>query len=589
MCGEVSAQVKKSQHRFVIGPRGKHLGAIQQQTGVVLEVPATDSPSETIILRGEQPALVHALTMMYEFANSMVADTCEIAPWLHKYIIGKGGANLKKIAADMPKIHIQFAQDSGLVSIEGPTQEVAIVKSSLLLQAQELAGKIAEAVVKVKPEHHRNIIGRGGATINKIKKDTGANINIPADGSGSDEIRIDGEKEAVGAAVKIVKEIAAKLARLRTVDLIIPHNMHSEIIGKSGAKIKEIISRFHGMAINFPDRKEDSDIVTLRGDKEDVEAAETFFKKHLKELELENYELDVIVYRQFHKNVIGKGGATVGAIMKETGTRVEIPDAKSDSDVITVVGREANCQRARDMILKIQSEFADIVDEVITIDPKYHGGIIGPNGRVIASIMTEFGVQVRFPRVAGKATKKPEDTAPDAVTVSGPSEDVAKAKVRLLELASERALNSHNEDLTVPRKYHRFLIGKAGAILKDIIKETGIVSILFPNSKSGRGDRRGGAKKGEAEESAAIEVPEDLVTIVGRKEACLAARALVEKRVHDLENVVSEKTQVDPKYFKFLTERRFQFVHDLSDTCVACGPSEARRQDAAALVIMSSA
>ena len=61
----MSVEVKKSQHRYVIGPRGNGIQDILQATGVAVDVPSLETPSETITLRGEQDKLGPALTMVY--------------------------------------------------------------------------------------------------------------------------------------------------------------------------------------------------------------------------------------------------------------------------------------------------------------------------------------------------------------------------------------------------------------------------------------------------------------------------------------------------------------------------------------------
>jgi polyribonucleotide nucleotidyltransferase len=64
-CQTVSVEVRKSQHKYVIGPRGSNLSEILAETGVSVEVPPLDSGSETITLRGEQDKLGPALTLVY--------------------------------------------------------------------------------------------------------------------------------------------------------------------------------------------------------------------------------------------------------------------------------------------------------------------------------------------------------------------------------------------------------------------------------------------------------------------------------------------------------------------------------------------
>ena len=53
----VSVEVKKSQHRYVIGPKGNSINEILSETGVYVEMPSSDSTSETITLRGPQEKL----------------------------------------------------------------------------------------------------------------------------------------------------------------------------------------------------------------------------------------------------------------------------------------------------------------------------------------------------------------------------------------------------------------------------------------------------------------------------------------------------------------------------------------------------
>jgi hypothetical protein len=62
---------------------------------------------------------------------------------------------------------------------------------------------------------------------------------------------------------------------------------------------------------------------------------------------------------------------------------------------------------------------------------RFHAALIGTKGRVISSIMRELGgVNINFPK---------EKSGPKAnvVTVRGPKDDVAKAKARLEELATD--------------------------------------------------------------------------------------------------------------------------------------------------------
>jgi len=57
--------VKKCQHKYIIGTKGQNLQEILAETGVSVEVPPLDMPSDTITLRGDVDKLGIALTAVY--------------------------------------------------------------------------------------------------------------------------------------------------------------------------------------------------------------------------------------------------------------------------------------------------------------------------------------------------------------------------------------------------------------------------------------------------------------------------------------------------------------------------------------------
>lgn len=57
-------------------------------------------------------------------ANSVVFAEVEAPAWLHRYGIGKQGANVRKITQEFPKVHIEFTEGENKIKIEGPPEEV---------------------------------------------------------------------------------------------------------------------------------------------------------------------------------------------------------------------------------------------------------------------------------------------------------------------------------------------------------------------------------------------------------------------------------------------------------------------------------
>lgn len=63
------------------------------------------------------------------------------------------------------------------------------------------------------------------------------------------------------------------------------------------------------LSIDFTGEKRD--VVKIRGPKEDVDKCHKHLMKIVKELNESSYVSEVPIYKQFHKFVIGKGGANI--------------------------------------------------------------------------------------------------------------------------------------------------------------------------------------------------------------------------------------------------------------------------------------
>lgn len=85
---------------------------------------------------------------------------------------------------------------------------------------------------------------------------------MPKEDSVSDVIRVEGTVEAVDAAAKLIAAIAKKLENAKEMDLIIPQKLHSQLIGAGGKTVQELTKKFNDIAIDIPNSKSDSEIVT---------------------------------------------------------------------------------------------------------------------------------------------------------------------------------------------------------------------------------------------------------------------------------------------------------------------------------------
>ncbi|KAJ8274644.1 hypothetical protein COCON_G00092690 [Conger conger] len=551
----IAVEVKKSQHKYVIGPKGNTLQEILEKTGVSVEIPPFDSSSETIILRGEPARLGQALTEVYAKANSYAVSSVSAPSWLHRFIIGKKGQNLAKVTQQMPKVHIEFTEGEDKISLEGPTKDIQLVQSQMEAIVMDLVSRMDYAEISVDPKFHRHLIGKGGANINRIKDQHKVSVRIPPDHENSNLIRIEGNPQGVQEAKKELLELASRMENERTKDMIIEQRFHRAIIGQKGENIKEVRDKFPEVIINFPDPAQKSDIVQLRGPRNEVEKCSKFMQKIVAEMVENSFSVSVPIFKQFHKNIIGKGGVNIKKIREETNTKIDLPAENSNSEMIIITGKKANCEAAKNRILAIQKELANITEVDVSIPSKLHNSLIGSKGRFVRSIMEECGgVHIHFPS---------EGSGIDTVTIRGPAEDVDKARKQLLSLAEEKQTKSHTvepsshcvgteeavrdaakelegliknldnvvEDfITVDPKHHRYFVARRGQVLRDLADEYGGVMVSFPRTAS----------------------QSDKVTLKGAKECVEAAKKRMQEIIEDLDAQVRMECVIPQKFHRSL-------------------------------------
>jgi len=531
----VSVEVKKSQHKYVIGQKGNTINEILAETGVFVEMPSSESTSETITLRGPQEKLGRALAKVFEKANSIVTYEINCPNWLHKYIIGRKGASIQKLTQDIPKVHVEFIDNGDMIKIEGAPEDADKARELLDKQATDLKNNMEFVEISVDAKYHKHIIGKGGSTVNRLKQERDVMINIPDVNKGTAVIRIEGNKDGVRQAQAELEGMVTKMQNEKEKDLVIENRFHRQLIGPKGENIQKIRDDFANVQISFPELGSKSDIVKLRGPKQDVDKCAAILTKMYKELLESNYQVKVPIFKQFHKYIIGKGGATIKKIRTDTNTKVDLPESGSDSDMITITGKKADVEKAQKQIQQIQSEQADVVSDEVKIPAKIHNTIIGAGGKLIQSIMDDCGgVHIKFPEA---------NSGSDKVTIRGPKDDVEKAKQMLVSLSNEKQLSSCSAEVRAKPEHHKFLIGRQGANIQSVRDKTG-ARIIFPSDK---------------------DTDREAITILGTKEAVAQAKKELEERVKDLDNVIEDTMTVDPTHHRFFVNRRGEVLRQIGE------------------------
>ena len=151
---------------------------------------------------------------MFPFQENEKTRDIMIDHKYHRNIIGAGGENINEIRELFSDVQILFPDSdkkSSIVKIRGPKEEVDKCFAHLKKYAAELAAANYQVELPVIKKFHRNIIGKGGQTVKKIKDETNTTIKIPTESSPSDVIIITGYKAQVEKAKKMILALQNEL------------------------------------------------------------------------------------------------------------------------------------------------------------------------------------------------------------------------------------------------------------------------------------------------------------------------------------------------------------------------------------------
>ncbi|THG99164.1 hypothetical protein EW145_g7314 [Phellinidium pouzarii] len=361
------------------------------------------------------------------------SEVLKIPAQYHPSLIGQSGKYVIRLE-DKYAVKIIFPRESAENS-EGKTRE-SLKSDEVLIKGgrkgvAQAKSEIVEAVEFEKESNNTvkftvptksvaRILGRGGASINEIKDETGAQIDVDrsSDDSQSTNITCRGTKKAIAAAKATIVAIADQVDQELTVSLTIERRFHRTIIGAGGQGLRDLVTRCGGPTdpkqqaslIRFPHQSEPSDDeIRLRGDA-------TVVKKIQHELEniavslRERVVLFVEVPNAQHKALIGRNGQHLNDFQSRTGAQVQFPGSRSynqigeaenvanfeDSDpldLVKVTGTRVACEKAiKELTASIRAPAPEAITDTVTVPLKYHH-FISQQGNFFRTLRN-FGVNV---------------------------------------------------------------------------------------------------------------------------------------------------------------------------------------------------
>ena len=278
---------------------------------------------------------------------------------------------------------------------------------------------------------------------------------------GYKSIIVQGTKEAVSQAVAEIAQFCTSNSANVSVKLPIEQKYHQHLIGKNGQGIQKLRKKHPQVNFIFPEEQESGgkeNLVVLKGPAADVRQASISLYDALcviveNEWIKDGHVLNVPLEK--FRIIQGPSWSRVKAIRKRHRVFLGFDRVKSQ---ISFSGKQKSIRKA---VSEVEAILAKVQSQSIDIPSRFHGLLIGKNGKNIRHLL-ELDIAVKFP--AKKAKKS------DTIWVHALSRADLEAGIGFLSKSSTKLDEKHHQvEVSVPAHLMPHIIGKGGARLRQLL------------------------------------------------------------------------------------------------------------------------
>ena len=417
----------------------------------------------------------------------MTATEVSAPNWILQHVSELFVNDMEKISKKLPHIQVSLTKE-GKIVLKGPLKQVRIAEQFLYNLTASAQPTVIVDDVRVNRELHGRIIGKNGATVDRIRKETRTSIYFPSHARLNgmvlppDVIRIQGYPESVEAAKRKVLQIVARFERFSVMNapyedmsndpkketyhevIHIDKNIIRYVLGRRGATA-DLIERTTRTLVSVRGKDPgDEDTIVIIGNRENVHKARKMItdiedkmkvvhyrllnnleyrRGEEKDIPMDNLETrqedeklfshqeTVNVNPRLLNRVVGRNCVTISKLAEKHDVHIRLPkirDGKSLNAIsVTIVGPESKTKAAKDDLDEIIKELEAHITEPVNIPRYVHHHLIGYKGRKMFELQDQFDVEIWFPKT---------ENEPDIVTIRGRKENVEDAKGEILSLAN---------------------------------------------------------------------------------------------------------------------------------------------------------
>ncbi|KAL1960355.1 hypothetical protein VTO42DRAFT_8315 [Malbranchea cinnamomea] len=525
---------------FLIGRKGENINKLRDEFDVDIKI-----ENGKVEIKGPKAKAEAAKARITALAKKLEDETTyvlKIAPQYHRDLIGQRGSTVNRLQ-ERYNVRVQFprassslavddvsavdtasdvgsnrntrtVQASDEVIIRGPRKGADSARDEILSLYQWLVDHSHTASVSVARSQIPSLIGQRGREMDKLRVETGAQIDVPgpeepADEAGRVEIKLKGTKKQVEDAKKLLLQRSKEFDETVTRTINVDKKHHKALIGAGGANIRKIVVEAGGpdaRMVKFPRADSDDTTIRLEGREDIVNAVIAAIEEFVRQKE-DQIVATIDVPQSQHRVLIGRGGDARRQIESQFNVILDVPKQGSGRTDVKVKGPSSAVEEAKAHILSLMKEqHAETVlvprhlhhsiaengaffrrlrnDHQVTVD--HAGEQVPPRPSPTDSRNVVNGANTSLPlitddpaaamdsylwKVVDSNPAEPSGTIPWVIT--GTQENVAKAKATVEKAITTASQQSATGYLILPDpKTYRFVVGPGGSQINAIRKRT---------------------------------------------------------------------------------------------------------------------
>ncbi|XAO22317.1 hypothetical protein I312_101086 [Cryptococcus bacillisporus CA1280] len=437
------------------------------------------------------------LLVMLDEMNGLHAESCDIDYKLHNIIAGRKRNVIQQIQEETAT-NIYFP--TPLVGVlnspqPGSQQEQGMLgKSNQIWITGEFFGvqRARDMLLNIAMQKCKLVISRDTAILPRkldwlltqkiedvktIMNDNGTYIQVPSVGSQASLITVFGDHRVnIERTIRGIMALACQFYVASVWLLPVTFDVFMPQPTLNPAQLQPILKRIahsSGAEVVFK-----SNCFEMHGLEQQVKAAvmmvleqdivHNFHREIRFQIELANEHRDFIS---------GKKNGKINKIMKTANVKIKFETFNDYNFLIDISGTDGDALKGLSML---QEELPAEVS--FHVPESYHKRIIGVSGKNIQKIMKLHGVYVKFSNAEEFAALGGYTDNEDNVVARTPAKNAVNLeslKQAVMELVSQKDKDYTVESVTIPRRYHRTLLGEKGIFIHDIETKTNSV-FRFP-------------------------------------------------------------------------------------------------------------